>query len=101
MLHFANKNSETAAEWRRYHARRPQHSDVLDAQENIPKHVCFTVESAPCPPGASTGAHRPSPSAVPVHKNEMSKIRAGRSEEEEETLYIRNRMEEEKEVRPQ
>jgi len=26
------KNKETAAEWRRYHARTPQHSDVLDAQ---------------------------------------------------------------------
>ena len=24
VLHFANKNSETAAEWRRYHARSPQ-----------------------------------------------------------------------------
>ena len=36
-----NKNNETAAEWRRYHARTPQHSDVLEAQQKYSKTYVF------------------------------------------------------------
>ena len=35
------KNSQTAAEWRRYHARSPQHSDVLEAPKKFTKTIVF------------------------------------------------------------
>ena len=59
---------------------------------NVTKHMCFTIESGPCHRGARTGTHRPSPSAAPAHKNETSKFSRDGGEEEE-TLYIRSRIE--------
>ena len=59
--------------------------------------MCFTNESGPRSHGTQAKTLRPSPSAMPAHKNVVSKRRAPRREEEEETLYIRSSMEEEEE----
>ena len=66
--HKNNKTSKTAAEWRRDHARSPQpahKSSNLNplgppggpgrfSKEIDTKHMCFIVESGPCPTGSRT-----------------------------------------------
>ena len=55
--------------------------------KNVTTHISFFSKSCSGWAGAQAGAHRPSPSTAPVHKNERSKsVTDGGGEEE--TIYI-------------
>ena len=90
------KHNELAAECRRYHAQTQQHSDVLDAQgeKYIKTYVFYQRKWSLTAWGLDGSAPTLTKSRACAQKK-MAKSVPGPSEEDE-TIYIRDSMEEDK-----